>query len=606
MNTSACRSPVSSPVSSPVTPPKQRRAALLAPLGLALALSATASGQKAVIALETLPGSHNIATIEETTLEGTLVQSGVELRPLSLAGFALRDRLRADVPTVRGLSGPLPHVRLPDHGSLYLSTQGPAICLLQVDAEGRVTTRFKARRHGTDVMLSDTIAVSPGGRRALVATSPWAGGNAHVIHLDSRGPSFEVTQHLPPLAIEPDSLRLGPDDLWFIAGNRLFHAQGAAQATPVHVALPAGAIIQPETAMSGDGRSLALIIDDPGAGRLLMVIGASGASSWVQGAPADYDTPTLDQTIGPLLALSHDGSCVAWRQTVISKELFVQRVEQASLPEQVTRDAQFTDTIDSVGVLGFVGDGRLVFAAGEAQLDPESPIGSADFFLVDMTGPLPAPPVNLTLTSGVAQAPFLVAGELEVKEAVLDPRGERLLVRYDPTGGDDAVALLDLDNAQSFTPLLPALETNLIMEAAGDHVLFISTPPQPAPYLTEVHLLRPRDVPGVPLVFAGGTNVPGFTFDRFTSDRRGLLAAFVASLGPGMSVAVQVEMATAQLRPLWHSLFEVSPTLAYTQNGMLTMGLGPVGGPFVWLGFSEPQKPLPFPLPPSLGFPLEN
>jgi len=65
-----------------------------------------------------------------------------------------------------------------------------------------------------------------------------------------------------------------------------------------------------------------------------------------------------------------------------------------------------------------------------------------------------------------------------------------------------------------------------------------------------------------------------------------------------------VDVEAGRIAPLWHELMEVSPTLALTNSGLLSLGLGPAGGPFQWVGFVEPLQPVPFPLPASLGYPL--
>jgi len=580
------------------------RHVLTASLGL-FVLAGAAGAQKAVLARPGAGGQVEIVSLDEHTLQGEVVLSGLQFQPLQLAGFARRDMLRSDIPVSRDSGGVAPHVRLPEQGSLYLLACDQRTVLFRVDPLGQVQPLYQARRSADPEPIFEHVAVSPDGQRMLLATRATVGGDVVLVDTTGGTPPRVLTAKLPPLDVAAESLRLSGDDAWFLAGNRLFHAglAGQAAAKPVDLALPAGHTLLPETALAADGRTLALVVQQPG-GRNILTVDDALAVTRVTNAVKDYDTPSYASPEGPLLALSTDGSAIAWRNTVLTKELFVRRVQADEPAQQVSRDGNFTDTLDNVGILGFVDKTKLVFAVGETSNDPQTVIGGADFFVVDTAFGPEAPPQNLTQTSGVPAPPYLEQGDLEIRQVFTDPRGERLIVHVDPnTGGDEGLYLLTPGPDPLFEPLLPDLALVPQLEPMGDHVLIISRP-EAGPAKLQMHLLSPLGEPD-PLTLLTSSTSSQVHFDRFSTYRRGHRGAFVATVGTTGSQVYAIDLLQRQIQVVWAPLASVSPELAFTSLGRLMVGLGE-GGPFTWVGFHPSQAPMLYPLPASQGFPLEN
>jgi hypothetical protein len=245
-----------------------------------------------------------------------------------------------------------------------------------------------------------------------------------------------------------------------------------------------------------------------------------------------------------------------------------------------------------------------VFVAGEFSPDPLFPLEGADVYLVDIQagGTLS----NLSLTSGQAAPPFLEKGTLSIGEAVLDPRGERMLLRIDPDDGDYGLYAVSLVAPFDAGPLMTGLLEEPRMESVGDDMLIFSVPEAPGP-AAQIHLLPPVGDPGGLMLLASAP-FP-VAFDRYTSHRDGLLAAFVGSISPSLTYALEVNTVTRSLHVVWAQARHLAPTLAFSPLGQLIVGFaGPSAttGPYLWASFPQPMQPIVLPIAPSHGFPIEN
>jgi hypothetical protein len=582
------------------------RALPSAALLLAALLSAPVDAQQVPWAMPAAGGQHNLITLDETGSAVQIVLSHVAFQPIQLAGHARWDDLRNDIPVPQGGGLELAHVRLPTHGSLYFAQTGGQSALIQIDALGAVHLRVSVAG------LLEHIAVSRSGQHALVATTLAAGGDLLCIDLATTATPLVLTSALPAQDIDGVSLRLGDGDAWWVADGSLFHADlaGAGGVRVVSTNLAATDVLEPELATSFDTSHIAFVSTMPTGLRHLHAAAPTGPATQISLLPGAFDLPGLDLPVGPLLAVSNDGSHIAWRRTVTTSELFARRVDQPATEVQLTGDALFIDTIDSVGVLGFIGPNTLVFTAGEVTGDPETPLGKADVFMLDLQSPGPASPVNLTQTSGVLTAPFIAPGDIELKQGLIDPSGERMLLLVDPANGDDAVLSVALDGSTGLTTLLDELVSPPELVRVGDHVLIIDYPEPPpgAPPGTVVqlvHLLAPLGDPaGLSLI--GGASGPGaLTIDRFTDTRDGTRAAFVVSLVPGIELAVWLDLVTGTLTQVWNIL-AVTPQIAFSSSGRLSLGLGLAGGgPYVSASFGAPYSGFAFPIGVNSGFPLQ-
>jgi hypothetical protein len=264
---------------------------------------------------------------------------------------------------------------------------------------------------------------------------------------------------------------------------------------------------------------------------------------------------------------------VAWRATIAgASEVFVQDVPQPAPPLQITADANFIDTIDGVGVLGFAASGKLHFMAGEKQLGGlPGQLGAADLFLALPGAAGSVALSNVTATSGDTVAPFTAKGELEVLDAVLDPAGQNLLLTVDPSGGDAALISVPADLPAGGSVLLPSLMAAPELHAAGDGVLVLS---QACPSCDQaLHRLSASGA------FDLLALLPlGLTADRFTEG--GGRAAFVVAASSGLQLAARLDLASGTFDLPWPFAGAVSSGLALTGSaGDLVLGVGDVGGP---------------------------
>ncbi len=591
-----------------------RRALRLAAVGAVVALlswSPRLAAQEIVFAIEHPQGGHDLLAVDETTLSLRVLQPWVELLPVKLAGYGTRDRLRLDRPRLLDADGAAPHVKLPSLGSLYRyrSKAGGATRLGLSRADGGLAVLGSLADQGGVPALGEWVTIDPTGRWALLTTDVTAGGDVLLLDLQSESPWINLTSLMPPLAVDGESLRLAGSRAWFTAGGSLYRVRldQTLDAERVGLPLQPGDVLVPETAVSADGRFLAVVLDNPATGDAALVsVPPDGNGVLLSATRGAYDPPSYDSPIGPLLAVSPDGTRIAFRQRIAgSRELFVQRSLPSAPSKQVTEDAVFTDTIDNVGVVGFTNDGLLVFAAGEGvPTGPNAHIEGADIFLMDTTGPAGSTPVNVTNTSGFPSAPFDDYGTLDIRGVTVDPLNERLLLDVDPTNGDHALVLVTLTGPTAgHTEILSRLAAPPMLAPAGDAVLALSRSTAPGSFDYTATLVPAGT--GAPVTLAG-VDGTGLDFVRFAADRAGVHAAFVASFGTGVELPGMVDVSNPALAPLWSTTMSVSPALAFTPSGRLAVGLGFPGGPYIHVGFDGPGTGVVYPLHPNRGFALDN
>ena len=594
--------------------------AWLATLAAGLLLSAPAAtmAQEALFARQAPGGAYDLFAVDEATLDVTVAQSGVDFLPVRLAGYALRDRLRTDLPRLVDAEGPAPHVRLPSQGSVYLlrkeaTTAGPATRLVLNRAGGGLVGLAHVLDTPTGPGLQDWLTVSPDGTKALLATTLAAGGDVLLVDLTQQSPVTNLTAQLPPLAVEAESLRVGGQRAWFVADGTVYRVRLTAGQMPltetVDLGLDPGEKVLPELLLSHDGRFLSAVGENAQGQRHIYVAYPFGTGRRVTQTAGDYDPPSLQSPIGPLLALSPDGGRIAYRQRITdSRELFVRRVGSSGTPDQITRDAQFTDTIDNVGILGFVDNDLLVFAAGEGTAaGPNAFIDGADIYMVPTTL-VGSEPVNISQTSGFATVPFNDYGTMQVVGAALDPTGTQMLLDIDPEfGPDHALYAVSLTGQPGVTELLPSLQSAPILAPAGEATLVVSRPPLPSPVRQQVHLLSRPQAGGLgTFTLLAQSDDASVTFAHFNESRAGDKAAFVVSGGPGNELPGLVDVGGQGLTPVWNQLMSVTPNMAFTPGGRLALGVGTPGGPSLFIGFAGPGDAVVYPIEPGNGFPLDN
>lgn len=545
-------------------------------LGTAWILASGFSGlaaQSTPVARLAAPGSWDLYVDAPGPGPADLVLQGVEFLPLDLAGFAVRDRLRSGLARPEA-GAPASRVRLAGGGSLYRVSGDGQTRLLHVRADGTLAQVLALPEAGGPAVAGrlHVAADAPLALAASTAGEAWlvdlAGGAPRLLHAAGGAPA------------EPDSLRVSAGRAFFVAGGVLHAADLSAPglATPFPLGTPA----LHELALSGDGLSVAVVTQDAAGARQVHVLDEALQAHLVSPAPGQYDTPNYASPYGPWLALSHDGSQVAFRATIgPASEVFLEVVPDPAPAVQLTADATFIDTLDNVGVLGFSADGKLHFMVGEGQAGAPGALGSADLFLATPGAGGSLALSNVTNTSGIAIPPFLQPGELELLDAALDPAGERLLLVVDPDGGDAALLSLPADLSAGEVALLPPLaEPPALHRGGGDALLVLARNGA-----TGTQGLFHLPAGGTPALLAALPT--GIVLDRF-ADGVGR-AACVASAAPGFELPVMLDAASGAASFPWPFMGSVGAALALAGPGdELIVAVGGVTGPQLGLRLDGP------------------
>lgn len=569
-------------------PPTRRGSPTLTLLCAAALLVPTSWGQTAFIARDGATGTSTVLAVGPGA--STVVAQGLRFLPVDLVGHPWTHRLRQDRP--RRVDGPAATIRLPALGSLQRVSVDGGTALLQLGVDGEASLRAWTA-DGAGPGLSREVGVDDAGTVTLVST----GTGVLRIDLGSAAPPVDLTASLPPLDVSAPSLRASADHAWFVADGVLHHADLSIAPTAQALALPLlpGEGLSPELVMASDGSCVAVVTVGPAASQRLLVVDGSGGVTVVADGSSPVDLPSLGSPTGPLVVLDAPGSRVAWRATAGTRELFTRRLDQPTPTVQVTSDASFTDTIDNVGVLGFVAGGALLFVAGElpGPGDPPLAVGSADVYSLDLSS---GGITNVSATAGDTSAPFLETGELEVQAAAWAPDGQRLLLQIDPDMGDVAligVGPTDVPALQEITG--PVVRPPDVVSAGGDVWIVAEGETGVSRWL--------RWTPGSGTTLLGQTP-PGIALDRQHVRRDGFDAAAVASAGPGLELVARLSAAAGAPAFAWPVPFSVGPALGYATDGRLLSTLGLTGGPSVFAAFDVPGTGALLAVPKGSGFPL--
>ncbi|HEX6884716.1 MAG TPA: hypothetical protein VF530_15180 [Planctomycetota bacterium] len=374
----------------------------------------TASAQ--VTLFEGRPGEVGDVVVRAGMLHRPPELQGVVLLPLECVGRTrlteLLDghtRRRTDVPGAARLL-------LPDQrGSLYKYRRdaaggGASFGFFLVRAGGTVTPLFELPGTGTSGAVDPFpghLACAGDGRAFLVASAPAAGGDLWEIELVGR--ATNRTAHLGPLEFGQNGLALL--GVWGlgVGADGVYRFERASGGLAHEVDLPLDADwFGSDVVASADESTVAFVAGiEPTRARVLTcrrfgdAVLASDRSMHVSGGGFLPEDRT-----GPALALSTDGSWVAWRaQGTYSREVFVRETRSGSRPprEQLTSDANFYYTLNDTGVIAFFDRDSAVLFVGRGQ---GGDIGIGDLFTVDLSASAAPAFANLTGTSGDVVVPF--------------------------------------------------------------------------------------------------------------------------------------------------------------------------------------------------------
>ncbi len=525
---------------------------------------------------------------------------GIRLLPLDVAGRTQieellpgRARWRDDVPLASRLE--LPGAQ----GSLYRffrddGATGVVHGLFLVDQQGaaRAVLELSEPSSGVEPFL-ERVAVAPDGRAILVATAHAAGGNLLEIDLVS-GAIIDRSSALAPQYFDGSGLGLqaswgvGISDSAILRFDR--GQTGGAQAVPF--AQPAPNWLARQVVFSRNGQYAATIAGDDPALAFAWVFCANDSAERASDTPAALSGAGFLPEVqgGPWLAVSDDGTLCAWKTGAghaYSRELYLGRVpaSPAEAPLHVTQDALFEPYLDEIGQYIFGPGGVLSFGAG----DPEglSPGALANMDVFQLRWPSGSGPelLNLSLSSGEAQPPFVTYPTLQ-PEHVAWLAGDEELLLYSSQGGIGDLLHVRLDHPGAQTVVAGASAYELL-GPAEESLLFSQVHPQ----VSSDTGLRTLEVPIDEEPETLAALPPNQTFLHGVLDPAGARVGYVS--GDGASEKLwrldaedgDVELLTP--RPLHYG-----PTLTFTPKGSLALSVGQLGTPSLFVVWAASGPPL--------------
>ena len=581
--------------------------------------------------LERGPGTYDLWSVDEFTGTEVLAIENLVFQPVELVGYAVKDRLRIDMPAQgpfrldpdeAPLTAVPDHVRLPVSGRLYHILRNGWSELLVVRGERlpRIVLSLPSPAGGS--AIDPKLSVSVHGQYALVATTTDAGGDVYRVDLSGDTAPTNLTAHLAPLEVDASSLRVSADGAWFLAGDILYLATAPDwEAAPVPLPLIPEETPLPESVLAFGGRYLALLVEGSGDARRVLLTDIFGTTQVITATAGDYCLPGLQDPLGPHLAVDPDGQFVAYCAIETTKEVYLRPVGAA--PIHLSAPPLFQETLDNVAALGF-GTGThhsvsgidnvgvLSFFGGSDQisgLTGKEVLGAADMYvaLVDAQGGIGV--INLTRTSGQLDPPFDPPGALTISQPLLDPLGQRILMQGETPEEAYELSVLYLDGGDNWPlpnvqVLLTGLEEEPAVYPVGRRVLVLSAAddsPYPA---SSAFLLQPRS-PG----FQEFSQIAAFPLGAELSrvDSRQGQALFVARSPQGIDMPYLVRLRDGEtspaLPPSWNQALGPAPSLSH---GTIFTGVGGVQGPWSWLRIDDPTHVAPLDLPQGQGLVLPH
>lgn len=396
-----------------------------------------------------------------------------------------------------------------EHGSLYkyrrdAAAGGAVFGYFLVDPTGEARTVFELAGTGplaSDDPLPGRVAVDSSGATVLLASSQAAGGDLWEIDLVAA----RVTNRTPDLA--PRAFKRG--GLALLGGFGIAIAEGGVYRFPRapagltrKVAMPFAVVMfGADVVTSADGSTAAFLAGDSINRALVFIARASGDAQQVSASPMRIPSAGFlpESATGPHLALSSDGSWVAWRREGSSSELFARETRPGPRPTdlQLTGSAHFDETLNDTGVIAFFDTDSLVSVVGRRD---SAGIRRADAFRIDLApGALAAS--NLSHTSGILAPPFDY-GTLDTANGLyqLDGPQPSFLAHDDGSGG----RLLRFDASGSMQVALGLVQSLHSLDIAGDHLVaeVIRPPGVDDPLNDSLNLVQ------LPLVSSGALVLP--------------------------------------------------------------------------------------------------
>jgi hypothetical protein len=580
-------------------------------LGVATSIS-PAAGQDVPFAVRAPDGAMHLWSFDEQSGMTLPEIDDVTLLPIERAGARAMDRLRDDLPAVRGADTPAPHIRLPQGGALYRVQTGDQTALMHVTSDGALRLVVTRPASESGPSIRPTLFVSNDGRTVVAATGYEVGGDVLLVDLTGRRPVQVLTNDANPLHVDTSTLRASPNAVWFVAEGVL------------HVATPDGAGVRPvefdlllphvlpDVVMNRAGRWVAVVVQFETSSALearqrhIFLVDETGGTRRVTAEPGAYPTAAVDQPLGSRLSVGPQGHRVAYTDT--DGQLFVRDLGTVGDPRPLLPTPP-VQGVKRVSLIHFADALTLRFLAFPAAGGP------AQVFEARLPDANDSPLRLATHPS--------VGADLALDDVVFDPAGGVLLLagrvmtrvrgvlKVDDT--QHALDVLDLRVAGSpRRTALKGLRSTPRLVPAGPSVLVVSTPgTQPksrdkAVISMTAKVLGSAADDGVSIVHLVADQV-GIQLDRFSMSRGGRVMAFAGSVGPGLESPVFLDMHSGVIRRAWQSGLELSPVLAFSATDALYLGMSSDSTDYMFGSFPSPgHGRMIHAMPQGYGFPLQH
>lgn len=492
-------------------------------------------------------------------------------------------RWRDDVPGAARIA--LPH----DGGCLYhyrraMPAGGAVFGYVQITRDGQVRPLLEVAGTGAGGQgdpFAGRIAVSPNADAFLAATAVEAGGNLLEITLGTQPVVIDRTSDQAPRRFGADSLALGENFGVAVCARGVlrFDRTNAAPAKPVvFSAGQAPSYFSGQLVLSGNARFAATTAGTGPSALHLFCFDATSLARRATANPAPLSgagfLPQVED--GPYLAVSDDGSQCAWRTEGLSTEAFTRRVQVPTmeLPQFLTSDQNFLDTLDEVGVLYFHASGALSMVVGERPTPAGNAIEKMDIFDVTLTGGGTPSFQNMSMSSGDATLPFLSIPAINPKDGMFLTPDRAAVVMHDDTNG---AVIVHRIGQVGVTQVLTDVKELGLVEFAGAFAL-ISIRRNSGPQSYELYR-TPLSFATAPVLVS--TIPSGGRFER-PSIRRESWIAFVAHELTGDRIG-RVQLSTGTLHEFSPVPDVLGPMIGKTELGSFTFSRGaPNAQHLVW------------------------
>ena len=443
------------------------------------------------------------------------------------------------------------------------------------------------------------LAVAPAGDAVLVATTVAAGGNLLEIEL-ATGTTHDRTAAFGPLDFGTAGLALTSTWGAVACSDRLLRFDRSPGALAEELSFGAGgtpAWFAGELVTSPSGTFAASIAGSDPTLADVWVFGPTGEAVLATETPMHLSGAGFlpESTHGPYLAVSDDGTRVAWRTEGLTREAYMAIVPQAGgpvAPTHVSSDSLYLDTLDEIGEFLFRPlANTLLLAVGESPDVGGGGIENLDFYEVSMPSPSSPTLVNLTVSNGLQAPPFFAKSSLQPEGCALLESGA-LVFHHDDSGEGSLVSWVP--GQSGYTEHLPDVKDLDALELAGDQLVLVVRRSSGNKDREVWTLPATLSAPPSLVMTMPDTNL----IDRMTTRSDGW-AAFI-QVFPVKERLWLLDTQTGTLRKMRKFLY--GPSLHFAPTGELTFSVGAAGTSAIQAAIPVVGPPFRLKVPVAPGF----